>query len=220
PLVRAWRRRLRMRVGQGAGVGAAVSRLARLAHHAPIQVRPDALQRSRSAFRRGGSRRHASGARASRARPLRCGRRGADAREGGCPERLERHHGALCRERFEKRVTVWCHAAPRRRKGASVMSLKLHVFPVSPRAFKVLSVAAYLRLEHEVCVSDMTKGEHKSAAFTAMNPNQRMPVMDETGFVLWEWNAIMQHLAAKRPESGLLPSDPVKRGLVSQWQFW
>jgi glutathione S-transferase len=100
------------------------------------------------------------------------------------------------------------------------MSLKLHVFPVSPRAFKVLSVAAYLRLEHEVCVIDMPKGEHKSAAFTAMNPNQRMPVMDDNGFVLWESNAIMQHLAAKRPESGLLPADPAKRALVNQWQFW
>ena len=100
------------------------------------------------------------------------------------------------------------------------MSLKLHVFPVSPRAFKVLSVAAYLRLDHEVCVIDMTKGEHKSAAFTAMNPNQRMPVMDDNGFVLWESNAIMQHLAAKRPESGLLPADPAKRALVNQWQFW
>jgi len=100
------------------------------------------------------------------------------------------------------------------------MSLKLHVFPVSPRAFKVLSVAAYLRLDHEVCIVDMTKGEHKSAAFTALNPNQRMPVMDDNGFVLWESNAIMQHLAAKRPESGLLPADPAKRDLVNQWQFW
>jgi glutathione S-transferase len=100
------------------------------------------------------------------------------------------------------------------------MSLKLHVFPLSPRAFKVLSVAAYLRLEHEVCFVDMTKGEHKSEAFTALNPNQRMPVMEENGFVLWESNAILQHLASKRLESGLLPADPAKRALVAQWQFW
>ena len=100
------------------------------------------------------------------------------------------------------------------------MSLKLHVFPVSPRAFKVLAVAAYLRLDHEVCLVDMTKGEHKSAAFTALNPNQRMPVMEDNGFVLWESNAILQHLAAKRPDSGLAPADPAKRALVAQWQFW
>jgi glutathione S-transferase len=100
------------------------------------------------------------------------------------------------------------------------MSLKLYVFPPSPRAFKVLAVAAYLRLDHEVCIVDMPKGEHKTEAFTAMNPNQRMPVMDDNGFVLWESNAILQHLAAKRPDSGLLPSDVMKRALVNQWQFW
>lgn len=100
------------------------------------------------------------------------------------------------------------------------MSLKLHVFPVSPRAFKVLAVAEYLRLDYELCAIDLTKGEHKTEAFTAMNPNQRMPVMEDNGFVLWESNAILQYLAGKRPESGLLPADPVKRALVNQWQFW
>jgi glutathione S-transferase len=30
----------------------------------------------------------------------------------------------------------------------------------------------------------------------------------------------MQYLAAKRPESGLLPSDPLQRVLVNQWQCW
>ena len=32
-----------------------------------------------------------------------------------------------------------------------------------------------------------------------MNPNQRMPVMEEDGFVLWESGAIIQYLADKKP---------------------
>jgi glutathione S-transferase len=100
------------------------------------------------------------------------------------------------------------------------MSLKLHVFPPSPRAFKVLSVAAYLRLDYEVCMVDFAKGTNKTPEFTLLNPNQRMPVLEEEGFVLWESNAIMQYLAAKRPESGLLPADPKHRALVNQWQCW
>ena len=100
------------------------------------------------------------------------------------------------------------------------MTLKLHVFPPSPRAFKVMAVASYLKLDYEICVVDMTQGMHRSPEFTALNPNQRMPVMEDNGFVLWESNAILQHLAAKCPESGLLPADPEKRALVNQWQFW
>ncbi len=100
------------------------------------------------------------------------------------------------------------------------MSIKLHVFPPSPRAFKVLAVASYLRLDYEVCLVDFARGTQKTPEFTALNPNQRMPVLEEDGFVLWESNAITQYLAAKRPESGLLPSDPVQRVLVNQWQCW
>jgi glutathione S-transferase len=100
------------------------------------------------------------------------------------------------------------------------MSLKLHVFPPSPRAFKVLAVAEYLGLDYELCPVDFTKGTHKTPEFTALNPNQKMPVMEDGSFVLWEANAITQYLAAKQPDSGLLPADPSKRALVQQWQCW
>ncbi|HVY82068.1 MAG TPA: glutathione S-transferase family protein [Steroidobacteraceae bacterium] len=100
------------------------------------------------------------------------------------------------------------------------MALKLHVFPPSPRAFKVIALAAYLRLDYETCLVDFAKGTHKTPEFTRLNPNQKMPVLEDDGFVLWEANAILQYLAAKRPESGVLPADPVKRVRVTQWQFW
>jgi hypothetical protein len=63
------------------------------------------------------------------------------------------------------------------------MTLKLHVFPPSPRAFKVMAVASYLKLDYEICVVDMTQGMHRSPEFTALNPNQRMPAMEDNGFV-------------------------------------
>ncbi len=100
------------------------------------------------------------------------------------------------------------------------MSLKLHVFPPSPRAFKVLALASHLRLDFEVCMVDFVKGTHKTPEFTLLNPNQRMPVMEDGDFVLWESNAILQYLAAKRPESRVLPADPRKRALMNQWQCW
>ena len=100
------------------------------------------------------------------------------------------------------------------------MSLKLHVFPPSPRAFKVLVVAHHLDLDYQLVFCDLTKGDQKSAAHTALNPNQRMPVLEEGHFKLWESNAIIQYLATKKPEAGLLPADERERADVARWQFW
>ena len=98
--------------------------------------------------------------------------------------------------------------------------INLYVFPASPRAFKVLAAATHLGLEHNVRLVDLSKGEHRTPEFAALNPNKKMPVLEEDGFVLWESNAILQYLAAKKPESGLLPTDARGRADVTRWQFW
>src|SRR5262245_57538140 len=98
--------------------------------------------------------------------------------------------------------------------------LTLHVFPLSPRAFKVIALANHLGIEHTKRMVDLTKGEQRRPEFTALNPNQKMPVLEEDGFVLWESNAILQYLAAKKPASGLLPTDPQSRADVMRWQCW
>jgi glutathione S-transferase len=100
------------------------------------------------------------------------------------------------------------------------MSLRLHVFPPSPRAFKVLVVAHHLGIDYEFVLCDLTKGDQKSAAYAALNPNQRMPSLEDGDFTLWESNAIVQYLAARRPETGLLPGDERGRADVARWQFW
>jgi glutathione S-transferase len=100
------------------------------------------------------------------------------------------------------------------------MPLKLYVFPPSPRSFKVLALASFLSLEHETCVVDLGKGEQRRPDHAGINPNRKVPVLEENGFRLWEANAILQYLAGKRPDRGLLPQDAARRALVAQWQFW
>lgn len=100
------------------------------------------------------------------------------------------------------------------------MPLKLYVFPPSPRSFKVLAAASHLGVEHEACFVDLGKGEQRRPEYAAINPNGKVPALEEDGFRLWEANAILQYLAAKRPDSGLLPEDPARRAKVAQWQFW
>src|SRR5262245_2090272 len=98
--------------------------------------------------------------------------------------------------------------------------MKLHVTPPSPRAFKVMAVLHHLGLESEIAFVDLLKGDNMKPEFLALNPNHRMPVLEDDGLVLWESNAIMQYLASKRPESGLWPSDPKRQADVSRWQCW
>jgi len=97
---------------------------------------------------------------------------------------------------------------------------ELYVFPPSPRAFKVMAIASHLGIEPSLHVVDLLKGEQKSPQYAALNPNMRMPTLRDGNYVLWESNAILQYLAAKRPESGLLPADEKARLDVTRWQFW
>jgi len=100
------------------------------------------------------------------------------------------------------------------------MTIKLHVFPLSPRAFKVLFAANHLGIDYEMAFVDLPRQAQKTPGYTALNPNQRMPVLEDDGFVLWESNAIVQYLASLRPQSGLLPADLKARMTAVKWQFW
>ncbi len=100
------------------------------------------------------------------------------------------------------------------------MTIKLHVFPLSPRGFKVLFAANHLGVDYEMVYVDFSKQAQRAPGFTALNPNQRMPVLEDGDFVLWESNAIVQYLASLKPDSGLLPSDLKARMEAVKWQFW
>jgi len=98
--------------------------------------------------------------------------------------------------------------------------MKLHVFPPSPRATKVTALANHLGLECELHIVDLFKGEQHQPGFAALNPNERMPVLEDDGFVLWESNAILHYLASKKPGSGLWPSDAKGQADVLRWHSW
>jgi glutathione S-transferase len=100
------------------------------------------------------------------------------------------------------------------------MTLKLHVFPLSPRAFKVMWAADHLGLAYEPVLVDFSKGDHRTPDFAGLNPNMRMPVLEDGSYVLWESNAILQYLAALNPTAGLLPEDAKARSQIVKWQFW
>lgn len=97
------------------------------------------------------------------------------------------------------------------------MAIKLHVFPVSPRAFKVLFAAHQLGVDYELKFINLFKGEQNSPEFRALNPSGRMPVLEDGDYVLWESNAIVNYLASK---AGQLPSDTRDRLAIEKWQYF
>ena len=60
--------------------------------------------------------------------------------------------------------------------------------------------------------------ETKARAFLALNPNARVPVIEDDGFVLYESMAINLYLAKKHGR--LCPADPQGEALAWQWSFW
>jgi glutathione S-transferase len=91
---------------------------------------------------------------------------------------------------------------------------------MSPNVRRVRLTAAVLGLQLEEERLDFTKGDHKSPEYLALNPNGAVPTLVDGDFVLTESRAIMQYLASKNPESGLLPRDEQVRAHVTRWQFW
>jgi glutathione S-transferase len=98
--------------------------------------------------------------------------------------------------------------------------MKLYMNPLSPNVRRVRLTAAVLGLELEEKKLDFAKGEHKNPEYLALNPNGAVPTLVYGDYVLTESRAIMQYLAAKKPESTLLPRDEAMRADVTRWQFW
>lgn len=97
--------------------------------------------------------------------------------------------------------------------------MKLYGFPASPNTWKVRALAAQLKMPLEFELVDLLKGAQQTAAFLAINPTGRTPVLVDGDFKLWESNAILQYLASKNP-TPLYPNDAKGRADVCRWQCW
>jgi glutathione S-transferase len=56
--------------------------------------------------------------------------------------------------------------------------------------------------------------------YLALNPNGRIPTIDDEGCIVWESNAIVRYLCRRYGERTLLPDDEVGRAHADQWMEW
>ena len=98
--------------------------------------------------------------------------------------------------------------------------LKIYGAPHS-RAFRVIWLANEIGIpyEHIPVTFDPPNPQCKESWYVALNPNGRVPSIDDEGFVMWESAAINLYLAEKYQNS-LYSSTPQGRGRVLQWTFF
>lgn len=87
------------------------------------------------------------------------------------------------------------------------------------RTVRVLWMAGELGLAYEHKDWLPRSPETRTPEFLALNPNGRVPVIDDDGFILCESMAINFYLA-KKHKSPLYPADPKHEALAMQWSLW
>ena len=110
----------------------------------------------------------------------------------------------------------------RQRQNPIVLAMITLYGSMASRAHRVVWMLKELALPFVHVPTAFQDGSTHTPAFLALNPNGRVPALDDDGLVLFESLAINLHLARKY---GLAPLDLAPRGIVeealaTQWSFW
>ncbi|MGE5180712.1 MAG: glutathione S-transferase family protein [Acidobacteriota bacterium] len=98
--------------------------------------------------------------------------------------------------------------------------MRLYIHPFSPNARRALMTAIHLNVPFERVLVDLRKGEHKRPEYLKLNPNGKVPTLEDDGFALWESRAIMTYLAERTPGQTIYPQELRARADVNHWMFW
>jgi glutathione S-transferase len=98
--------------------------------------------------------------------------------------------------------------------------MKLYQHPFSPNCQKVVALAHEVGTPLELATLDIFKGEARTPAMCAKNPNGKLPVLEDGDFVLWESTAMLAYIAAKAGRTDLAPTTPRERAEVDRWTAW
>ena len=98
--------------------------------------------------------------------------------------------------------------------------LKLWGRANSINVHKVLWTLDELKVPFERVDAGLHFGVVNTPEYRKLNPNGKVPTIEDDGLVLWESNAIVRYLAAKHGAGTLWPSDPKQRADSDRWMDW
>ena len=85
---------------------------------------------------------------------------------------------------------------------------------------KVMWAVTELGVAHEHIDAGGPFGGLDTDEFRAMNPNTRVPVVEDDGVVIWESHTIVRYLAAKYGSGSLWAEEAATRSLSDRWMDW
>ena len=98
------------------------------------------------------------------------------------------------------------------------MTLKIHGIPRS-RAFRSLWAAEEAGVPYESIATNFSE-DVKQPAYLAVNPNGRIPAIEDGGFALWESLAINLYIAKRYAPGALYPASLEDEARTWQWSLW
>ncbi len=96
--------------------------------------------------------------------------------------------------------------------------IKLYGIPAS-RASRCLWMLEELGVEYENVPTHFV-GDAQKPDYLKLNPNGKIPTLDDDGTIVWESLAINLYLARKYGRDGLWPASEADQAHTVQWSFW
>jgi glutathione S-transferase len=98
---------------------------------------------------------------------------------------------------------------------------RLRIYGVArTRAFRAIWMAKELGLDYEHVPIEIGPAGARKPEYLAVNPNGRLPAIEDDGFVLWESQAITLYLAKKHSTGTLYPATLEGEAKAWQWSLW
>lgn len=85
---------------------------------------------------------------------------------------------------------------------------------------KAMWAIGELGLAHEHIDAGGSFGGLDTEEFARINPNRRVPAIDDDGTIVWESHSIVRYLAAKYGAGTLWPADASTRARSDMWMDW
>jgi glutathione S-transferase len=95
--------------------------------------------------------------------------------------------------------------------------MRLYYHPLSGHSHRVRLFLSLIGLDYEAIEVDLTKGAHKTPEFLKINRFGKVPVLDDSGTIVADSNAILVYLAKKFGKTEWLPEAPQAAAVVQKW---
>jgi maleylacetoacetate isomerase len=92
--------------------------------------------------------------------------------------------------------------------------MKLYNFSRSSASYRVRIVANLKGIPYDYVSINLMKGESRQPSYEALNPQGRVPALEDNGRLIPQSMAICEYLEETHPHPPILPSDPYGRARV------